>query len=144
MAEVFSMSHAAPRQIVEALADDQPDVAGPVLVRSPLLSDADLIDRIAQGNARLQQFIAMRARLSVSVSAALAEIGEESACRELLANSGAEIAGLSFRRLAERFGDIASFRELMLPDHRLPADCRHLLLVKLGDALGHRLWSFRR
>ena len=135
MAEVFSMSPAAPRQIVEALAGDQPEVAGSILVRSPLLSDADLIDRIAQGDPRSQRLIAMRARLSVAVSAAIAEIGEEDACRELLGNSGAEIAGLSFRRLAERFGDVASFRELLLPDPRLPADSRHTLLVKVGDAL---------
>ena len=46
-----------------------------------------------------------------------------------------EIAPLSFRRMAERFGHVGPLREAMIADARLPADCRHMLLVKLGEAL---------
>ena len=49
------MSHHAPLQIVSALASDQPEVAALVLARSPLLTDADLIDRVAarpEGDAK--------------------------------------------------------------------------------------------
>ncbi len=53
----------------------------------------------------------------------------------LLDNPSADIASLSFRRMAERHGDIAPLREALLGDSRLPSDCRHMLLVKLGDAL---------
>jgi uncharacterized protein (DUF2336 family) len=53
----------------------------------------------------------------------------------LLANSGAEIASLSFRRMSERHGHLASVREALIADERLPADCRHMLLVKLGEML---------
>jgi uncharacterized protein (DUF2336 family) len=69
------------------------------------------------------------------VSAAIAETGEAEACAALLANSGAEIASLSFRRMAERHGDIALVREALIGDARLPSDCRHTLLVKVGEAL---------
>ena len=37
--------------------------------------------------------------------------------------------------MAERHGHIGSLREALIADRRLPADCRHMLLVKLGDAL---------
>jgi uncharacterized protein (DUF2336 family) len=37
--------------------------------------------------------------------------------------------------MAERFGAMPCVREAMLTDRRLPADCRHLLLVKLSAAL---------
>jgi uncharacterized protein (DUF2336 family) len=37
--------------------------------------------------------------------------------------------------MAERFGAIARLREALLADRRLPADCRHVLLVKLSEAL---------
>ena len=79
--------------------------------------------------------IADRPAVSMELSAAIAEIGEAEACRALVANDGADIAALSFRRMAERHGHAGPLREALIADRRLPADCRHMLLVKLGDAL---------
>jgi uncharacterized protein (DUF2336 family) len=135
MAEALSMSRHAPIQIVTALAADQPEVAGLLLARSPLLTDADLIDRVAGGARATQVLIANRSIVSMSLSAAIAEVGEADACAALLGNSGAEIASLSFRRMAERHGHVPAVREALIADPRLPADCRHMLLVKLGEAL---------
>jgi uncharacterized protein (DUF2336 family) len=135
LAEALSMSHHAPLQIISALASDQPEVAALVLARSPLLTDADLIDRVAAGHKATQKLIADRPVVSMAVAAAIAEIGEPEACAALLANDGADIASLSFRRMAERHGHIAHLREAMVTDIRLPADCRHMLLVKLGETL---------
>lgn len=135
LAEALSMSHHAPLQIISALASDQPEVAALVLARSPLLTDADLIDRVAAGHKATQKLIADRPVVSMAVAAAIAEIGEPEACAALLANDGADIASLSFRRMAERHGHIAHLREAMVTDVRLPADCRHMLLVKLGETL---------
>jgi uncharacterized protein (DUF2336 family) len=135
MAEALSLSQHAPAQVIAALAADQPDVASVVLQRSPVLTDADLIDRIAGGDARVQSAVAMRASLSMGVSAALAEVGCAEACRALLANHGAAIAALSYRRMAERFGEDGLVRESLLADPLLPPDSRHLLLTKVGEAL---------
>lgn len=135
MAEALSLSRHAPPQVISALASDQPDVAAVVLARSPLLSDADLIDRVASGRAATQWLIAGRPSVSMALSAAIAEIADAGACVELLGNGGADIASLSFRRMAERFGHMPQLREALIRDHRLPAECRHMLLVKLGDAL---------
>ncbi len=135
MAEALSMSRLAPPQVISVLASDQPDVASLVVARSPLLSDVDLIDRVAQGHASTQKLIAARPSVSMSVAAAIAEVGDEEACLVLLENGGADIASLSFRRMADRFGHVARLREALTRDMRLPADSRHLLVVKLGDAL---------
>ena len=135
LAETLSMSPHAPPQIISVLASDQPEVAGMVLARSPLLTDADLIDRVACGQKATQKLIADRPSISMALSAAIAEIGEPEACAILLANSGAEIASLSFRRMAERHGHLPLVREALISDARLPADCRHMLLVKLGETL---------
>lgn len=135
MSEALSMSHHAPIQIIAALASDQPEVAAFVLARSPLLTDSDLIDRVATGSKAVQKLVAGRPVVSMALAAAIAEIGEPEACVELIANSGAAIAALSFRRMAERHGHLPSVREAMIADPRLPADCRHMLLVKLGDTL---------
>jgi uncharacterized protein (DUF2336 family) len=135
LAEALSMSHHAPIQIISALASDQPEVAAMVLARSPLLTDADLIDRVACGQKATQKLIADRPVVSMALAAAIAEIGEPEACAVLLANSGADIASLSFRRMAERHGHLPLVREPLIADRRLPADCRHMLLVKLGETL---------
>ena len=135
MAEALALSRHAPLQIICALAGDQPEVAAVVLARSPLLTDADLIERVASGPTAIQALIADRPTVSMELSAAIAEIGEAEACRVLAANEGAEIAPLCFRRIAERHGHVAPLRETLIADRRLPADCRHMLLVKLGEAL---------
>ncbi|HRP78115.1 MAG TPA: hypothetical protein PL183_03325, partial [Aquamicrobium sp.] len=70
LAEALSMSPHAPPQIVAALADDQDEVAGVILVRSPLLSDVDLIDRVASSRPSVQALIASRPVVSMSLSAA--------------------------------------------------------------------------
>jgi len=135
LAEVLSLSAHAPAQVIAMLAADQIEVAACVLARSPLLSDPELVDRVALGDDAVQQFIVSRPTLSRQVSAALAEVGGPSACLALLNNRGARIADVSFRRLAERFGQDAELRGAMLRDPRLPAQCRHILLRKLSNAL---------
>jgi len=135
MAEAMSLSRRAPLQIVHALAGDQPEVAGLILARSPLLNDNDLVDHVAGGSAATQRLIAMRPSVSMAVSAAIVELGSPEICLALLENDGAEVAALSFRRMAERHGHAAELRTRMLSDRRLPADTRYSLLVSLGEAL---------
>jgi uncharacterized protein (DUF2336 family) len=135
MAEALSTSRSAPAQIVAGLAADQPQVAAFVIGRSPLLTDADLIDRVGAGAAPTQLLVAQRSVVSMAVSAAIAEVGCREACVALLNNAGADVASLSFRRIAERFGDHADAREALIADARLPSDCRHMLLVQLGETL---------
>lgn len=135
LSEALSMCPHAPIQIVSVLAADQPEVSGPILVRSPVLTDGELIDRVATGSPAVQRLIASRARISMQLSAAIAEVGAAEACMELMSNGGAAIAGLSFRRMAERFGDDAALRNALLCDRRLPADVRHNLVVAHSQAL---------
>jgi uncharacterized protein (DUF2336 family) len=135
LAEALSNSAFSPVHLITALCADQPEIAGIVLVRSPLLADSDLIDRIALGAPEVQCAVAMRGQLSSAVSAAMSEVGCLPAVQMLLENSGAKIAKLSMRRLVERFGHHAEMRQLLLADERLPADARHALVVKVGEAL---------
>src|SRR5213596_3640348 len=71
LAEVFAGCADAPPTVVHALASDQPDVAAPILQRSPLLLDADLVEAVAGGESERQIAIASRAGLPCSVSAAI-------------------------------------------------------------------------
>lgn len=135
MAEALAMSRNAPPQVIAVLAADQPEVSAVVLARSPLLNDSDLIELVAAGSDEVQVLVADRPAVSMELAAAIAEVACADACQALIANHGADIAALSFRRIAERFGHIGALREMLIADRRLPADCRHMLLVMLGQAL---------
>lgn len=135
IAEVFSLSRRAPAQIIATLAADQIEVSAFVLARSPLLGDADLIDHVAIGDEVVQRLIAARSGVSRALSAAIVEVAEPEACLDLLANGSAKIAGVSFRRLAERLGHLPEIRAALLDDPRVPVESRHVLLRKVGEAL---------
>jgi len=135
LSETLSLSARAPTHIIAALAADQAEVAAPVLARSPLLSDAELIDRVALGCVKVQSLIASRPRLSRALSASIAEVGSVEACTALAGNEGADIASFSFRRMIERFGGNGALRESLSHNPNLPADCRHLLVEATGMAL---------
>lgn len=135
LSDNFASSANAPRSLICALANDQSDVAAPVLSRSPLLSEAELIDCAAIGDACGQSAIALRARVPRSVAAALAEVGAREAALSLALNPGAELAEFSLHRMIERFGSDGEIREALLNRPFLPAPIRSQLVAAAAESL---------
>lgn len=135
LAEVLASSPAAPPLVVHALASDQPEVAAPILARSPLMVDADLVDLVATGSAKTQASVAGRAQLPSAVAAAIAEVGSAEACLVLIENRSADVAPFSLDRIVERHGHLASIREALLGRPDLPAPTRQALVAKLSATL---------
>jgi uncharacterized protein (DUF2336 family) len=135
LAEAFANAAEAPRHLVVALANDQNDIAALVLSRSPVLSDADLVDCAALGDELVQTAIALRPRLSVGVSAALAEIAAPGALAALAANSGAEIADASLARMVARHGANPELRGALLARPDLPLAIRQSIAVAVSQSL---------
>ncbi len=134
LADALGSSDIAPRHVIIALAADTFEIAAVVLSRSPLFIDVELVDIVAAAAGPLQVAIATRPFLSSSVSATIAEVGEPEACLALLDNPGAEIAHISYRRMAERFGDDPVVRDAML-SHDLPGTIQQILIRSVSDAL---------
>ena len=135
LAQVFASAQKAPPVVVHALAADQPDVAIPVLSRSPLLSDEDLVDLFATAQPDAQVAIASRAMLTSPLAAAIAEVGCAQACLTLLENPDASIAVFSVDRIVERFGHLSAIRESLMDRDDLPMATRQALLAKLSQTL---------
>lgn len=135
MAEAFAAAPEAPHEIVLGLADDQSDIAAIVLCRSPVLSDSDLIDCAAIGDATAQSAIALRPRLSANVAAAIAEVGAREALVALAVNPGADLPEFSMRRMIERFGGDGELREALLSQPGLPASLRADLVAATAESL---------
>jgi uncharacterized protein (DUF2336 family) len=135
LSQVFASSQKAPPVVVHALAADQPDVALPILARSPLLSDEDLVDLFATGHPDAQVAIAGRALLSCPLAAAIAEVGSAESCLALIENPDADIATFSIDRIVERHGHLSAIRETLIGRPDLPMATRQALLAKLSQTL---------
>ncbi len=135
LAEALADSEDAPRAVVLPLAEDQPEIAGHIILCSPVLTDADLVDLAAKGSDMTRMLIAHRAFVSRPVSAALAEVGDVPDLLALLDNEGAAISRRSLARIADRLGHDAEIRALLLDRADLPSDARHALVEKIGTAL---------
>ena len=114
LAEALASAREAPRHLVVALAADQSDVAAAVLGRSPVLTDAELVDCAAIGDVVAQCAIARRPNLGPGAAAALVEVGEIEAALTLIGNLNVDLPPSALRRLFERFGDDAETREALL------------------------------
>jgi uncharacterized protein (DUF2336 family) len=135
LAQALAASADAPPAVIFALAADLPEIAAIVLERSPLLIDADLVDRIGGGEAWAQAAIARRRALPRPVAAALAEVGSAEACLILIESPDADIPAFSLERLIERLGHLAAVREALLAREDLSAAHRQALVVKLSATL---------
>ncbi len=135
LAEALADAPEAPRAILVSLAEDQPEIACTVIARSPVLTEADLVDLAGRGESLTRALIAARPGLPRGVCAALAEVGDLSETLVLLENDDAFITPFSLRRIAERHGCDADIRALLLCREAWPADARHLLMGRVSEAL---------
>ncbi len=135
LSEALADFEAAPRAVVLPLAEDQPEIAAQIILRSPVLGDADLVDLAARGSGVTRSLIAHRPFVSRAVSAALAEIGEVSDILALLENEGAVLSRRSLKRIAERLGHDAQIRDLLLDREDLPGEARQALVERVAAAL---------
>jgi uncharacterized protein (DUF2336 family) len=134
LAEVLATQQ-APRAVILGLAQDQPDIAALVLMASPMLTEADLVDAVAIGGELAQSAVAMRADVGVALAAAIVEVGTPVAVRTLLGNHAAMISSTTLQRAADRLGSEPSVREALLARDELPASIRHQIALEVAQSL---------
>lgn len=135
LAQELAAADTAPRHVIHALAHDVAEVARPVLARSAMLLDAELVDLVATGEDAVQVAIAERPFVSQGLAAAIAEVAGPDACVALLLNAGARVPAFSIARLAERLGHDAHVREALLGRDGLPVEIRQCLVARLSEQL---------
>jgi uncharacterized protein (DUF2336 family) len=135
LADALGSADGAPRPLILALAFDQPDVAAAVISRSPVLTDADLVDCAATGDVVVQSALARRPDLKPGAIAALAEIGQRDALLVLIGNREASPAPGALTRIFARFRADAEVREALLDRPSLPASLRVQIAVATANEL---------
>jgi len=136
MAEALADSPHAPGIVIRALAEDQADISNIVLSRSPVLTEAELVDLVGAGYERIRISIAGRPTVGVGLSAAIAEVAGPQACVTLLDNPGAAITVSALTRMVQRHSQDAGVRNALLDRPELPVTLRQKLIDGLSEALG--------
>lgn len=101
LAERLSGLDTAPRRLVATLASDEIGVAMPILMRSKVLRDADLIEVIRHKSMEHRLAVTMRDSVSRDVTDSLVESGEESVVVALLQNKAANFRPATLTRLVD-------------------------------------------
>ncbi|MHA1569065.1 MAG: DUF2336 domain-containing protein [Alphaproteobacteria bacterium] len=118
----------APRDLVVTLANDRIEVAHPILSRSNVLDDEELIRIIEQRAAEHQLAIAMRRSITATISDALVGAENEGVIKTLLENKNAEISQATMAYLVEQSRRIGAYQTPLL--HR----------EELGPVLAKRMY----
>lgn len=136
LACAFAEALQAPRHIILALATDHPEIAAPVLARSPVLQDADLIDMATTAEPRALLAMALRHHVSGRLAQALIARHHRDTALALAGNAGAEISDADLLAMAVAFGRDGAVRETLLARGALPSAVRHQLMLALSETLG--------
>lgn len=136
LALAFADRNDAPRHIILSLAADQSEVAGLLVARSPLLTEADLIDLTVTGERMTMMAIALRQDVTARVAHAVLARKDFDSAFALVGNGLSMISEADLLAIAKAYGDQARMREALLARADLPATVRHALLMRVADRLG--------
>ena len=136
LAMAFADKRDAPRHLVLSLAADQPEVSAVLIARSPLLTEADLVDLATTGERIALVAVAMRHDVTPAVAQALIRRREPDPALALVGNGSSEIAEADLLVLVEVFGHLPRFRTAMQARPDLPVTARHALMVRTSEGLG--------
>jgi uncharacterized protein (DUF2336 family) len=134
LAKKMAALDCAPRGLVRSFAfDDDIDVAAPVLVRSPLLSDDDLIENAKTKSQAHLLAIAERIQLSEGVTDVLVDRGDTRVVRRVARNCGARFSVRGYYQLISRARQDRKLTLALAKRRDLPREC-YVRLVESASA----------
>lgn len=125
--------------IVKTLANDEIEIARPILEKSALLRDPDLIEIIRMRTDEHRMAIAMREDVSESVSNALVEYGSEDVIETLLNNHDTQLSARAMEYLVAESRRVDRFQEPLLQREDLPGDLAYRMYWWVSAALRKRI-----
>jgi uncharacterized protein (DUF2336 family) len=131
----------APSALINIMALDEIEIARPIIARSPVLQDHDLIRLLVQATLEHQIEIARRPRLQASVVEAIIERDEPAVLTALASNDTAEISPDAMGRLVDRSREIVALRSPLARHPRLSSELAEQLYLLVGRTLRDALTS---
>lgn len=125
----------APPALINILALDEIEIARPIIARSPILKDHDLIRLLVQATLEHQIEIARRPQLSPAVVDAILAKDETAVLTALASNPTAQISPDGLRRLVDKARDVVALRSPLARHPNLSSDLAEQLYLWVGRAL---------
>jgi uncharacterized protein (DUF2336 family) len=125
----------APSALINIMALDEIDIARPIIARSPVLQDHDLIRLLVQATLEHQIEIARRPNLRAPVVEAIISRDEPAVLTALASNDTAQISPDALGRLVSRSREVVALRSPLARHPKLSADLAEQLYLLVGRAL---------
>jgi uncharacterized protein (DUF2336 family) len=135
LAERLAEDTSAPNDLILLLADDTIEVARPVILRSPLLTDEDMLRLIADNDIAHQEAVAARPHIGETVTAALARSETEIILVTLARNTTARISGTTYEILVDKSRKFVALQESITSRPDLPPVLASKMCGWVSDAL---------
>ncbi|GHF25063.1 hypothetical protein GCM10017044_19800 [Kordiimonas sediminis] len=127
--------------VAKMLSNDEIEIARPLLERSKLLTDPDLIEVIRMRTDEHRMSITMREELSESVTNALIEYGGDDVIESLLNNHDAAISSRAMEYLVSESRRVDRFQEPLIRRSDLPGDLAYRMYWWVSAALRKQIIS---
>ena len=135
LADRLAVQSEAPRDLMKTLANDEIEVAYPVLIRSSVLQDIDLVEVVHHRTAEHQLAIALREGVSETVSDALVEAGNDNVIVALLENSTSQISATTMEYLVQASQRVDAFQNPLVNREELSEDLARRMYWWVSAAL---------
>lgn len=114
LSEKLAVDENVPRSLAKILANDEIEVAFPILSLSDALLDEDLIEIVHKRSVEYQLAVSKRPTVSESVSDAIVERGNEDVIASLLLNPNSKISSTTVEYLVEESRRMTTLQEPIL------------------------------
>ena len=135
LSERLATAENPPHDLILALANDEFEVAQPILMQSRVLRDIELIQIIRHRTQQHQLAIAMRRSVSEYVSDALVETGSVDVIKALLENKDARISEATMEYLADESQRVDSYQEPLIKRQDLKPELAERMYLWVSAAL---------
>jgi len=135
LAERLSEDASAPHDLILLLVDDRIEVARPLILNSPLLTDDDVLRLVAVSDISHQEAVAARPHIGEPVTEALVQAGHESVLMALVRNVTARISGSTYETLVEKSRALTGLQEPLVQRTDLPPQLATKMCEWVSDAL---------
>ncbi|MBF0247076.1 MAG: DUF2336 domain-containing protein [Alphaproteobacteria bacterium] len=125
----------APLELINELARDEIEVAYPILTKSNVLRDTDLIEIIRLRTEEYHLAITLRDDITEDVSDALIEAGSEDVIESLLRNENARISEAAIEYLVDQSKRVDTFQEPLLHRKELKEELAQKMFMWVSSAL---------
>lgn len=132
-------SGSIPEDVILAIVNDENSVSIPFIREYKNLNDTDLVSILKSQNIDKQKAVAMRKRLSSSVSHYIASECTQPIVETLLVNQTADIQEITYNIIIDKYINEESIKEKIVERAVLPVSIVEKIISSLSDILAEKL-----